>query len=240
MNAHEGRHVMAAKDFLATFPAGSVDAIITDPPWRMGDGDALKDVADYEMADAPQIAAWLAPGLEALKPGGHAYFFAPPQAYFVPALQALLEAGWKFRQLLAWDKGNRAGLGAWRGTFEPILVMSKGTAKPFLETQRFTSCMAWERPQGRTAKPWQIYKAALEMSVPAGGLAVDPFCGLNPLRAAAESSGRRWAASDLRTEGEVWDGRNTQAAAFVRRNPKAALKKGRFVKAGQTLIGGAA
>lgn len=230
------RHVGPAQDFLQALPASSVDAIITDPPWLMGDGDALKDVADYEMAEPGQIAQWLKPGLEALKPGGHAYFFAPPQGTFPAALQALLETGWTFRQLLAWNKGNRAGLGAWRGTFEPILVMSKGTPKPFLETQKFTSCLSYDRPGGRTAKPWQIYAAALEMSVPVGGLAVDPFCGLNPLRAAAESKGRRWAACDLRSEAEIWDGRKTKAASFVRRNPKAALKLGRFVKDGQGVL----
>jgi len=228
------RSVGPAKDFLQSLEPESVDAIITDPPWDMGDGDALNDVASYETAHPAIIGQWLKPGLRALKPGGHAYIFAPPQATFPNALEAMLGNGWTFRQLLAWDKGNRAGLGAWRGTFEPILVLSKGTAKPFLETQKFTSCMAWDRPGGRTAKPWQIYKAALEMSVPPGGLAVDPFCGLNPLRAAAEACGRRWKANDLLTEQEVWDSRQTKAASFIRRNPKAALKQGRFVKDGQT------
>lgn len=194
------RHVGDAKTFLAGLEPGSVGLLITDPPWDLQGSGRFDDVAAYDRMAVPEIVETLEPAKAALRRGAHAYFYAPCGAELPHFMAAMEAAGWRFQRILAWEKGQ-AGLGAYQNAWEPVLIYSNGPADRYRANGKHKSLLKWDRPAGRTAKPWQTYKVFMEMSSDPGDLVVDPFCGSNPLSTACSYlvPARRWAACDLET-----------------------------------------
>lgn len=85
-------------DVMRSFAAGSIDAIVTDPPYGlsfMGKG------WDY---DVPSIEIW-AECLRVLKPGGHLLAFAGTRTQHRMAVR-IEDAGFEIRDMIAWVYGS--------------------------------------------------------------------------------------------------------------------------------------
>lgn len=132
-----------ADTFIQALPDQAVHLLVTDPPWRMYAGerypngkdgtlkpsDRFLKAAPYGLLSLPTISDHLGRLRRAMVHGGHAYVFLPSGEYFEPGLRGLVDKGWTFLRLLIWDKAPHGGFGlgsTWRGSFEPIAVLSNG------------------------------------------------------------------------------------------------------------------
>jgi DNA modification methylase len=198
------RSTGTAKDFLRRHKADDIASVQTDPPWEISGGGRFSETATYALEPADAIVDTLTEARDIMVPGGFLYSFAPAGEVLPDIMLGMRRNGWEFQRELCWEKG-RNGLRAWQNAHEPILVYTNGPTRGYELSGRYRSILRYPRPAGRTAKPWQCYRAFLEMSTRPGELAVDPYCGTNPLKAACESlqPSRRWAATDILTEAEV-------------------------------------
>lgn len=113
-------------EFLKTMPDGSVDAIVTDPPYGLS---FMGKAWDY---DVPQAALWREV-LRVLKPGGHMVAFFGSRTYHRGVVQ-IEDAGFEVRDSLMWLYGTGfpkslnlpGGVGtALKPAHEPIVLARK-------------------------------------------------------------------------------------------------------------------
>jgi DNA modification methylase len=207
--------VADARETLARVPDGAAGLIITDPPWDIHAGGKFDACACYARLSVPDVALILQDARRALVRGGHLYVFATVGHEIVEVVTEFERHGWRFQRVLAWDKGSNQGLGAYRNSWEPVLIFSNGAPRRYEKQVRYSSLLRARSIGRRTAKPWELYEVFIEMSSKPGELVVDPFCGTNPLEKAATrvQPPRRWLAGDVLTPEEV--------QAQLRRRPRA-------------------
>lgn len=120
---------------LPELPDGSIDAVVTDPPYGIGfageawDGGRLTDAASFQR----WTSAWAAEALRVLKPGGWlAAFGAPRTAHRLIA--GVEDAGFEVRDQLLWlyaqgvpkSRVRPGGLGVGlKPAYEPVLLARK-------------------------------------------------------------------------------------------------------------------
>ncbi len=192
-------------DIMRGMEAGTIDAIVTDPPYcsgarrsadmatrgGMSPGKKWNDAPiDSDLMTAPGYT-WLmrAVALEArrlLKPGGWLVVFVDWRQY--PALYGVIEsANLRVSGMLVWDKVN-FGMGpAFRNQHELAIVASVGTGKAYshsignvLTVKRLSSSAVHP-----TEKPVDLMRPILRVVCPSGGLVLDPFAGSGTTGAAA-------------------------------------------------------
>jgi DNA modification methylase len=137
MYGDDTRWVLLHADALALMPGlpeGSVDAVITDPPYGIGfageawDSGELTDAAAFEA----WTSAWAAEALRVLKPGGWLAAFGTPRT-FHRLVAGIEDAGFDVRDQLLWLYGQGVpksrlwdGLGSnLKPAYEPILLARK-------------------------------------------------------------------------------------------------------------------
>lgn len=207
------RYTMDALAFAEKLPDAKgrregVHCIVTDPPWSIPGGGLFLAAAPYALQPLPDIAAVFRALAGKCIRGAHAYVFMPSGEVLDEALQDITATGWTFLRLVVWDKapwggGGLAG-GAWRNSFEPVGIFSNGPPRAYQRGKQFTTTLRQRSHFTRTAKPPSLYRVFLEASTAPGELAVDPWCGLNPLGAAASQEPRRkWMANDILTPAQV-------------------------------------
>lgn len=189
---------------------GSVDAVLTDPPYSSGgrreNARSLRKSMLREMSDDDWIRGdamstngftWLMRmcGMQwrrLLVPGGHALSFIDWRMW--PTLAAALEsADLRQHPTLVWDKAS-LGMGAiFRNQHEFIVHMSAGNPRePYrrdiANVLRFAAVRKGTHP---TEKPEPLLRTLLSVVAAAGQLVLDPFAGSGSTLAAARSLGAR-------------------------------------------------
>ena len=104
---------------MRTMPEGSVDSIVTDPPYGLG-------FMGKKWDELPPGEEWARECLRVLKPGGHILAFGGTRTWHRLAV-AIEDAGFEMRDSLAWLYGSgfpkhRAGL---KPAFEPVVMARK-------------------------------------------------------------------------------------------------------------------
>jgi site-specific DNA-methyltransferase (adenine-specific) len=142
-------------DVLPCLPDGSIDAVMTDPPYSSGGftrGDRMQSTSTkYVQSGTERFAAsdftgdnrdqrafsfwcrlWLAECLRIVRPGGYLLAFTDWRQ--LPTMtDAVQAAGWVWRGILSWDKGAGARAAAahyFRHQCEYIVWCTRGASPP--------------------------------------------------------------------------------------------------------------
>jgi DNA modification methylase len=122
-------------ELLPELPEGSVQAVITDPPYGIGFGGEAWDGGELTNAEAFQrwTSEWAAGALRALKPGGWLAAFGTPRT-FHRLVAGVEDAGFEVRDQLLWlyaqgvpkSRLRPDGLaGCLKPAYEPVLLARK-------------------------------------------------------------------------------------------------------------------
>jgi len=194
----------------------SVTAIITDPPYCSGATESAKRgkraaMTPESVTERPTIELdamgslgfdwvmrrWLLWARKVTKDGGHLACFIDWR--MLPPLSTLVEsAGWRWNNVIVWDKGY-PGLGAgFRAQHEMVIMASNGSPEwqsydygNVLKDMRLTQT---EHPH---QKPLGLLQKILLTCTKPGDVVLDPFMGSGSTLVAAKSIGRRAIGIDL-------------------------------------------
>jgi site-specific DNA-methyltransferase (adenine-specific) len=223
-----------AVEWLRSLATGSVDLVITDPPYEslekhraVGTTTRLKHskassndwFSIFPNARFPELFREI---YRVLRKNRHLYLFCDPETAFVakPLGEA---AGFRFWKPLVWDK-KRIGMGYhYRSRYEFILFFEKGKRKLHdLGVADIIECPRIHNGYP-TEKPVPVSEVLVRQSTEPGELVVDPFMGSGSVGAAATQLGRSFAGADICAEAlDVAMRRLSEAGATVERLPDAA------------------
>lgn len=189
-------HQADARTWLPTLEAGSVDLVVTDPPYAFDRGSTYFRDWFPELPDEawPAIFAQLH---RVLRENAHAYVFCDRRTQ--PVFErAAHTAGFRIHPPLIWNKGS-VGLGAscWRPQHELILFLEKGHRAG--NTRSFGDVLTAPRVTRRypTEKPQSLLRDLIRQSSQPGQLVLDPFCGSGSTGQAARALNRRALLCDV-------------------------------------------
>ena len=204
-------HKGDAVAWLDSLPAGSVDLLITDPPYEsmekyraVGTTTRLKKSKAssnqwFTIFPDTRFEELFRAAYRVLRKNTHFYLFCNAETMFV-AKPIAEQVGFKFWKPIVWDK-KRMGMGYhYRARHEFILFFEKGKRKlndlgvpDVLEAVR-----VWRGYP--TEKPVDLLEVLVRQSSQPGELVVDPFTGSGSTGVAALNLGRRFYGSDISDE----------------------------------------
>lgn len=202
-------------DIMANIPSGSIDLIVTDPPYRVtakgcigSSGGMFRkeinkkgkvfqhnniDVKDY----APEF-------YRVLKEGTHCYVMTNHKN-LIDMLNVFTDCGFHFVKSLIWDKGNKIMGTFYMSQFEYILFFRKGRAKNINNcgTSDIIS-VPNKKTKGLdgknlhdTEKPVRLMEILIENSSKEGDLVLDPFMGIGATGVSAVRLNRNFIGIEL-------------------------------------------
>jgi DNA modification methylase len=189
-------------DVMRTLKAGSVDAVVTDPPFKLSQAYGPSVDADNLLAVSSVWAAALEMARLA-KPGALCALFYDTRILPV-ALRAMAQAGWKYlRGLTFYRRWGQASLvHGWMSTSDFILLFQKPGARPkyFGTVQHDVYVRASPEPgfTGHVAqKPLDTVAHLVERVCPPGGVVLDPYAGSGTTGMACLETGRKFFGIEL-------------------------------------------
>lgn len=211
-----------AIELLDQLEPGSIDALITDPPYSSGGlfradrsgttgekytqsgygGRALVDFAGDNRDQRSFLKwsnLWLGGARRVLKPGAVVLVFSDWRQLPIMT-DALQVAGYVWRGVVPWNKIDaRPQKGRFTATCEYVVWGSAGPM-PFDRgvpaLPGFYSCVPPRKREHQTQKPLELMRQLVRIS-PAGGTILDPFMGAGTTGVAAVLEGRRFLGIEL-------------------------------------------
>lgn len=187
---------------LREIPDGSVDLILTDPPYGMAWVSNRRKVAHRSIA-GDQSLEWLEPMLEqaarVLKPDSAAYFFC--SWHFICQFKMAVERHFKLKNVLTWEK-NLHGTGDLKGDFAPktefVLFAVKG--RPLIRGGREPNVFRFAKTANAlhpTQKPVDLCEYLVSKFSDEGQTVLDPFMGSGTTGVACARTGRNFIGIEL-------------------------------------------
>ena len=208
-------------DGMRALDAGSVDAIVTDPPYASGGrqqaaargviskAGASRADADWFLGDnmgSDTYLWWMREiareGLRVASPGSQAQVFTDWRQY-TTTVTAWESVGWTLRSVLVWDKNRGGAMGSyWRNNHEWVAIFCKGKARPLAHRSCFNTWTGAKPQDGRhpTEKPLGLMRYLVSTVTPAGGTILDPFTGSGTTGCAAALEGFRFLGFEREAE----------------------------------------
>ena len=205
---------------LKDIPSESIDLVVTDCPYHIVSGGCTniprKDEPSgifnrrntFTQANAKsgklfdnndiKFKEWLPDVYRILKPNSHCYIMI--NARNLKELQQECEnVGFKFQQLLVWDKGNATPNRYYLNACEFILMLRKGNAKNINEmgTKNILQIKNIRGKTHPTEKPVELMKILIENSSQEGELVLDPFLGVGATAMACKELNRDYIGIEL-------------------------------------------
>ena len=188
------------RDILPTL--GKVDAVVTDPPYLLESGGCTKiDMSGKFSAErynnngtiVPTDISFddFMPQIAAILPQGHAYFMVNNR-HVQGALNAAERAGFRFHNLLVWDKGTGTPNRWYMKNCEFTLFLFRGTAKTITDcgSRQLIRCPNVINGQHATQKPVELMEHYIRNSTSEGQTVLDPFMGSGTTGLAATNLSR--------------------------------------------------
>lgn len=183
--------------------AGVADLVVTDPPYRLTSGgnsgacmSGIFSADQYdnggELMDVVRWSQIGGPIYRALKADADAYVMANDKNLFA-AHAGFTGTGFKFHNLLGWDKGAPTRNLWYMKHVEPVLYLWKGKART-IRNAGSKQIFACPRPKGAihpTQKPVELLTHYITNSSAAGDTVLDPFAGSGATLLAAAQAGRK-------------------------------------------------
>ena len=211
-----------ALKILSGLPAGSIDAVITDPPYCSGgaspvsrrtslsqkiqDSDSIKKYPPLLGASRDQrsqlswMTLWLSECWRISKDNGVLLMFSDWRQLplFTDAVQA---GGWIWRSLVVWDKTakSRPNKGFYRHQAEYVIFATKGAWDPPTDVCLpgvFAVPIDGHAKNHLTAKPIDLIVQLMKI-LPADAAVLDPFMGGGAVPAACSLTGRTYIGVEL-------------------------------------------
>lgn len=208
------------RDVLPTLERGSIDCVITDPPY-----------GETSLSWDRRVDGWLALVAPLLKPSGSVWVFGTLRFFLSAAAEW---RGWNIAQDVIWEKHNGSNAFAdrfrrvheqalqlypadalWEAIYKAPLYTNDARARTVRRKQRppqwgeiagasyrsedggprlMRSVLCVRSEHGRaehpTQKPTALLAPLIEYSCPPGGLVLDPFAGSGATGIAARATGR--------------------------------------------------
>jgi DNA modification methylase len=203
--------------WLKTLGPGSVDAVVTDPPY----GKAFS-IGGETRTSAERRATRLK-GDDSQEVGQIALDWAAEHGLPTVAFANPMKpwAG-QWRQHLVWDKGPVSGtLGDWQKTWKPSWELIQVARNGTIFGQRESSVLTFRRgfvstrSIHPTQKPVPLMRYLLRKLFPPGALIVDPFAGSGSTGVAALLEGMRFAGCEIDPKYAALSRRNLREAAVT-------------------------
>lgn len=200
--------LMDAVEWLRTLPAGSVDLLITDPPYEslekhraVGTTTRLKHSKSssndwFAIFPNSRFEELFVEVYRVLRKNSHFYLFCDAETMFVakPIAESI---GFKFWKPLVWDK-KKIGMGYhYRARYEFVLFFEKGKRK--LNNLGIPDIIEAARVYNGypTEKPVEVSEVFVQQSTTMGQTVADPFMGSGSVGVAAVRHGRNFIGNDF-------------------------------------------
>lgn len=189
-------------ELMAAMKSGSVDAVVTDPPYMIGaisTGNAKSKAGSWvDLMNASfWYRAWMTECWRVLKDGGYMVIFLNWRT--LPMLmKACADSKIETSSLAVWDKEwiGPAGPAQLRPTYEMMLFCGKGDAKIDNRSQADIFRHKWMARLGGSGHPAQkpvpLLKQIIELVTKPGETVMDCFMGSGTTGIAAMQTGRRF------------------------------------------------
>lgn len=190
-------------DALEILPTISpVQIILTDPPYRLTSGGpsgmlgGCLDPENYSndggIVDCDIDWPDFMPALAKSLPQGHAYIMANNRNV-QPMLNAAEAAGFRFHNLLVWDKISCTANRWYAKNLEFTGFFFRGKAKMINDcrAKQLIRCPQVDYSDHPTEKPVPLFEHYIENSSAPGDIVLDPFCGAGTTGVAAMRTGRK-------------------------------------------------
>lgn len=174
---------------LAKLDDGSVDVVITDPPYGVDYSSNRSKFTDHVAKesitnDTEEAFSLLNDVCDVLssktKPDAHLYFFTSWKVY--PKFESIVSKYFNIKNMIVWDKGNHSMgdlAGTWGNRHELIIFATKGNRNI---NARKADILAVSRTSTQNAihptqKPESLIRELLQVSSIIGDTVCDPFMG---------------------------------------------------------------
>lgn len=212
-------YCMDALELLGNLEDGSVDAVITDPPYGLGGRIFNVEERDYvavnEEWDKDVPIEWMAACSRVLRRGGSVLCFGGRQSIYRLADEGL-RLGWRIVNDITWYKPdampNMTGRMMTESTERCLWFCPDGTGWTYnLNAAKFMNRQGnlrdvWTFGQTReerfhpTQKPLRLMERMVTLFSCDGDLVLDPFAGSGTTLVAARNLGRDYIGGDLSPE----------------------------------------
>ena len=199
-------------DILNHLDPETVDLCVTDPPYRLiGGGNtkggfrhgsiqdkALVERGRYFRHNDISFDEWLPAVFRVMKPGTHTYVMCNPRN-LKGLWDASERAGFKFQQLIVWDKGNVLPNKFYMNAYELILMLRKGPCR-YINDMGAKNIISVPSVRGKkhpTEKPVELMEILIRQSSVKGDTVLDPFMGCGSTGMACKNLGREFIGIEL-------------------------------------------
>lgn len=194
----------------------SIDLLVTDPPYKLVGGgcagsfkNPVGGILSRSRIESRKgtifrnndisFDEWLPKVYKVLKNGTHAYIMVNARNYKL-LIDTAQKCGFKFQQLIIWNKNNATPNQTYMNCYELILMLRKGKAKP-IKYRGTKNILQIPNIIGKkthpTEKPVELLKILIENSSDVNDIVLDPFMGTGSTCIAAYDTGRGFVGIEL-------------------------------------------
>jgi len=182
-------------EVLKSIPSGTIDCIITDPPYgtktnQRGDSFMIGEFSNVLPLVLPEI-------YRVLKPNGAFYCFTSWKQ--MPEWLLRFQQYFKLQNLLVWDKQRHSGIwspSSWQFTWEGVYFGIKGKRK----VRKYQRDILKSYEKGKRIpmqKPVDILIQMIEASTDEGMIILDPFIGSGSTALACIKTNRKYIGIEI-------------------------------------------
>lgn len=199
-------------ELMQSIPDCSVDLVVSDVPYHIISGGCTNNAVYFESIPTNvyakqgkifkhndiEFSEWLPSVYRVLKDNSHCYFMVNGRN--LKDLQTEAEkVGFKYQNLLVWDKGNCTPNRYYLNACEFILFLRKGNAKNInnLGSKTIISIPNVRNKSHPTEKPVDLMKILIENSSNENDIVLDMFMGSGSTGVACKNTNRNFIGIEL-------------------------------------------